>query len=366
MRIREVSLQGFRNLEELHLIPSAGINVICGENAQGKTNFLEALYFCAMGKSMRGKSDQQLIGFEVQESHIRTFVESGKRQERIDVHLKRHEKKGIAVNGIPVKKLEELFGTMYAVIFSPEDLSLIKDGPAERRRFLDMELCQLNKVYSYDLQQYYHILKQRNNLLKQMQKKPEMGEMLPIWNGQLAQYGERVIDARKRFLVQLDKIASGKLSALTGGRDSLQLVYKPSCETGLLLQKLERNRERDVFFGATQSGPHKDDIFFAVNGKEVKTYGSQGQQRTAALAARLAEIDLILEETGEEPILLLDDVFSELDENRQRFLLESIEGLQAFITCTGIEDSVKKYISADNLFHVENGKITPQRERDTF
>ena len=303
MRIREISLRGFRNLEELHIIPSAGINVIYGENAQGKTNFLEALYFCAMGKSLRGKSDQQLIGFDAQESHIRTLLESGKRQERIDVHLKRQEKKGIAINGIAVKKLEELFGTMYAVIFSPEDLSLIKDGPVERRRFLDMELCQLNKVYSYDLQQYHHILKQRNNLLRQIQKKPGQEEMLRIWDQQLVQYGERVIDARKRFLVQLDKIASEKLSSLTGGRDSLQMVYRPSCDTGMLAQKLERNRERDIFFGATQSGPHKDDIFFIVNGKEVKTYGSQGQQRTTALAARLAEIELIREETGEEPIL---------------------------------------------------------------
>ncbi len=367
MRIKEVSLQSFRNLEELHIVPAAGINVIYGENAQGKTNFLEALYFCAMGRSLRGKSEQQLIGFDAQESHIRTLLESGKRQERIDVHLKRNEKKGIAINGIPVRKLEELFGTMYAVIFSPEDLSLIKDGPAERRRFLDMELCQLNKVYSFDLQKYHHILKQRNNLLKQMQKNPEAGEMLPMWDRQLAQYAERVTDARKRFLAQMDKIAAEKLSALTGGRDSLQTVYKPSCETGMFLQKLERNRERDIFFGATQSGPHKDDIFFAVNGKEVKTYGSQGQQRTAALAARLAEIDLIREETGEEPILLLDDVFSELDENRQRFLLESIHGLQAFITCTGIEDSIKKYISAKNLFYVEKGQITPQQERrDVF
>ena len=366
MRIKEVSLQSFRNLHQLHITPAAGINVIYGDNAQGKTNFLEALYFCAMGKSLRGNSDQQLIGFGAEESHIRTLLESGKRQERIDVHLKRKEKKGIAINGLPVRKLEELFGTMYAVVFSPEDLSLIKDGPAERRRFLDMELCQLNKVYSYDLQQYHHILKQRNNLLKQIQKKPELTESLSIWDIQLVKYGERVIDARKRFIEQLDKIAAEKLSALTGGRDSLQTVYKPNCEAMLLSEKLKRNQERDIFFGATQSGPHKDDIFFAVNGKEVRTYGSQGQQRTTALAARLAEIDLIQEETGEDPILLLDDVFSELDENRQRFLLESIGDLQAFITCTGIEDSIKKYISADNLFYVENGRITPQKERDAF
>ena len=360
MRIKEISLQSFRNLEQLHIVPSAGINVIYGNNAQGKTNFLEALYFCAMGRSLRGKSDWQLIGFDAQQSHIRMLLESGKRQDRIDIHLKRQEKKGIAVNGLPVRKMEDLFGTMYAVVFSPEDLSLVKEGPAERRRFLDMELCQLSRVYSHDLQQYHHILKQRNHLLKKIQKNPDLQDTLFVWDTQLEDYGKRVIAARERFVQKLDKIASEKLSALTGGRDSLQTVYKPNCEAELFRQKLERSLERDIFFGATQNGPHKDDIFFAVNGKEVKTYGSQGQQRTTALAARLAEIDLIREETGEEPILLLDDVFSELDESRQRFLLESIGQLQAFITCTGIEDSIKKYISADNLFHVENGQITPQ------
>lgn len=362
MYITEVSLQNFRNLAQLKIEPSEGINVIYGSNAQGKTNFLESLYFCAMGRSLRGKSDQQLIRFEEEESHIRMLVQRKQRYDRIDVHLKKDEKKGIAVNGLPVRKLGDLFGTLYAVIFSPEDLSLVKDGPAERRKFLDMELCQLSKVYYYDLQQYYRILKQRNNLLKEIQKKPAMQETLFVWDDQLAEYGERIIAARKRFLHRLDEIAAEKLSQLTGGRDTLQTLYKPNCEAGMLAEKLRKNIDRDIYFGSTQSGPHKDDILFSIDGREVKVYGSQGQQRTTALAARLAEIDLIREETGEDPVLLLDDVFSELDENRQRFLLESIEGLQAFVTCTGIEDSVRKYISKDNLFHVEGGIITPQRE----
>ncbi len=361
MYITEISLQNFRNLSQLKIEPSSGINVIYGNNAQGKTNFLESLYFCAMGRSLRGKSDQQLIQFGEEESHIRTIVQRSQRYDRIDVHLKRDEKKGIAVNGLPVKKLGDLFGTLYAVVFSPEDLSLVKDGPAERRRFLDMELCQLSKVYYYDLQQYYRILKQRNNLLKEIPKKPALQETLFAWDEQLMDYGERIIAARKRFLLRLDEIAAEKLSQLTGGRDSLQTAYRPNCEEGNLAEKLRRNLERDLYFGATQSGPHKDDILFSINGREVKTYGSQGQQRTTALAARLAEIDLIREETGEEPVLLLDDVFSELDEGRQKFLLESIGNLQAFLTCTGIEDSVRKYIQKDNLFYVENGVITPQR-----
>lgn len=361
MYITEVSLQNFRNLAQLKIEPSEGINVIYGSNAQGKTNFLESLYFCAMGRSLRGKSDQQLIRFDEEESHIRMLVQRKQRYDRIDVHLKKDEKKGIAVNGLPVRKLGDLFGTLYAVIFSPEDLSLVKDGPGERRRFLDMELCQLSKVYYYDLQQYYRILKQRNNLLKEIQKKPQLQETLFVWDDQLAEYGERIIAARKRFLIRLDEIAAEKLSQLTGGRDHLQTIYKPNCEEGMLAEKLRKNIDRDIYFGSTQSGPHKDDILFSIDGREVKVYGSQGQQRTTALAARLAEIDLIREETGEEPVLLLDDVFSELDENRQKFLLQSIEGLQAFVTCTGIEDSVKKYISKDNLFYVDNGVITPQK-----
>ncbi|MBQ3031596.1 MAG: DNA replication/repair protein RecF [Anaerotignum sp.] len=363
MYITEVSLQNFRNLAQLKIEPSEGINVIYGSNAQGKTNFLESLYFCAMGRSLRGKSDQQLIRFDEEESHIRMLVQRKQRYDRIDVHLKKDEKKGIAVNGLPVRKLGDLFGTLYAVIFSPEDLSLVKDGPGERRRFLDMELCQLRKVYYYDLQQYYRILKQRNNLLKEIQKKPQLQETLFVWDDQMAEYGERIIAARKRFLFRLDEIAAVKLSQLTGGKDHLQTIYKPNCEAGTLAEKLQKNIDRDIYFGSTQSGPHKDDILFSIDGREVKIYGSQGQQRTTALAARLAEIDLIREETGEEPVLLLDDVFSELDENRQKFLLQSIEGLQAFVTCTGIEDSVRKYISKDNLFYVENGVITPQKNK---
>ncbi len=363
MYITEVSLQGFRNLAQLKIEPSQGINVIYGSNAQGKTNFLESLYFCAMGRSMRGKSDQQLIHFDEEESHIRMMVQRKNRYDRIDVHLKQNEKKGIAINGLPVRKLGDLFGTLYAVIFSPEDLSLVKDGPGERRRFLDMELCQLSKVYYYDLQQYYRILKQRNNLLKEIQKKPDLAETLFVWDAQMAEYGERIISSRKRFLLRLDEIAAEKLSRLTGDRDHLQTSYKPNCEEGMLAEKLRRNLDRDIYFGATQSGPHKDDVIFSIDGREVKVYGSQGQQRTTALAARLAEIDLIREETGEEPVLLLDDVFSELDERRQKFLLESIGGLQAFVTCTGIEDSVKKYIAKDNLFYVENGVITPQKNK---
>lgn len=375
MRITEVLLQGFRNLSQLHLTPSAGINVICGSNAQGKTNFLESLYFCAVGRSMRGKADQQLIAFDSAESHIRLSVrrsEASGRTDRIDVHLKRDTQtghghgKGVAVNGLPLRRLGELFGTLYAVVFSPEDLSLVKAGPGERRRFLDIELCQLSRVYYYDLQQYTRILRQRNNLLKDIQKKPQLEDTLFVWDEQLSDYGERLIAARKHFLARMDEIAADKLLRLTGGQDSLKTVYHPNCVEGAFAERLRRNRSRDILLGSTQTGPHKDDILFSVNGRDVKVFGSQGQQRTAALAARLAEIELIRAETGEDPVLLLDDVFSELDAHRQKFLLETIEkeNLQAFLTCTGIEDALRRYISRDNLFHVKQGQIS--REEDVL
>ncbi|WP_352399801.1 DNA replication/repair protein RecF [Anaerotignum sp.] len=362
MQILEVSLQGFRNLGKLHIKPSEGINVFYGKNAQGKTNFLESLYFCATGRSMRTKNDWQMIGFDEEESHIRLVVAKKNRNERIDVHLKRDTKKGIARNGVPIKKLGDLFGTLYTVVFSPEDLSLIKEGPGERRRFLDMELCQLSRIYYFDLQQYYRILKQRNNLLKEIKKKPSLQETLFAWDQQLIEYGERIIGARRDFLLRLDIIAAEKLNALTGGLDRLKIIYKPSCELGQMTEKLNRNLQRDIYLGSTNYGPHKDDILFYIGDKEVKSFGSQGQQRTTALATRLAEIDLIREETGEDPVLLLDDVLSELDESRQKFLMESIQGLQAFLTCTGIEDAIKKYISKNNLFFVENGQISPENE----
>ena len=357
MYIKEVSLQGFRNLEPLHIAPTAGMNLFYGDNAQGKTNFLESLYFCALGRSLRGRSEQQLIAFGEEESHIRLEVMRKNRGDRIDVHLKRDEKKGIAVNGIPVKKMGELFGTLYAVIFSPEDLSLIKDGPAERRRFLDMELSQISNVYFYDLQQYYRVLKQRNNLLKEIKVKPALADTLFVWDEQLIERGERIMAVRAKFLARLDEIAAQRHEILTGGKDCLKTEYKPNCEGGSLREKLERSLDRDIYTGSTNAGPHKDDILFLVNGKDVKQFGSQGQQRTTALSARLAEIELIREETGESPVLLLDDVLSELDGKRQKYLMESIEGLQAFLTCTGIEDAVRSYLSRENLFYVKNGKI---------
>lgn len=358
MYIQKVSLTGYRNLKDTTLLLKNGINILCGENAQGKTNFLESLYLCAFGRSLRTKNDSQLIEFEATESHIQTLIQKPKTIDRIDIHLKKEGKKGIAVNGIPLKKLGELFGTCHAVIFSPEDLNLIKEGPVARRRFMDMEICQMNLVYYYDLQKYYKILKQRNHLLKEIQKKPSLKETLFLWDEQLTDTAERIIATRSDFLDKLNQISSKKQNELTGGKDALKILYKPNSSKNQLQQKLKKNQQRDILLGTTQAGPHKDDILFLVNDKDVKQYGSQGQQRTTALAIKLAEITLIEQETGQKPILLLDDVLSELDKNRQNFLMENIGQLQTILTCTGIEDSIKEYVKQACLFYVQNGVIT--------
>lgn len=360
MYIEELSLVHFRNLHRADIKMNQGINIFYGNNAQGKTNLLEAVYLCATGRSQRTRIDSQMILFGQKESHIQLIVikdNVNKNKEKIDVHLKREGKKGIAVNTIPIRKLGELFGTLPIVIFSPEDLNLIKEGPAERRRFLDMELCQLNKIYYYDLQQYYKILKQRNAVLKNMQKNKKIADTLSVWDSQLVQYGKKIISARKKFVENLNEIAGKKHKAITAEKENLKIEYKPNTSEKTFEERLNHYRNRDFIMGTTVIGPHKDDLLFLVNEKDVKVYGSQGQQRTAALSAKLAEIDLIIQETGYTPVLLLDDVLSELDEMRQNYLLKSIDSMQAILTCTGIEDAVKKYIEQSYVYHVENGQV---------
>jgi DNA replication and repair protein RecF len=334
-----------------------GINVFYGQNAQGKTNFLESIYICSTGRSHRTKYDKELIKFGEKESHIRVYVNKGSSSDRIDTHLKINDKKGIAVNGIPIKKSGELFGTLYTVIFSPEDLQLIKNAPSERRKFMDMQLAQINPVYCNALSQYYRILKHRNNLLKNMQKNPELRETLFAWDSQLVKFGIRIIDERSRFIEQISQISDRRHEFISDKKEKLEICYKPDVKANDFEERLNNFIERDIVTGTTNCGPHRDDIDFIVNGNDVKIYGSQGQQRTASLCAKLAQIDVIENETNQKPVLLLDDVLSELDEKRQYCLMECIKDIQTILTCTGIEDTVKKYSGNAKIFKVENGNI---------
>ena len=357
MFIENLSVLNFRNLKDTTIDFSNGINIFYGDNAQGKTNLLEAIYICSAGRSQRTRTESQLVKFGYDEAHIRTFVMRENTRDRIDVHIKKDERKGMAVNGLPVKKIADFFGNLNTVIFSPEDLRLVKGGPSERRRFMDMELCQLNRVYCHDLQNYYKILKQRNNLLKSIYKDSSLSDTLDVWDIQLAEYGERITEKRGIFTDRLNELSREIHSGITGGKETLSVEYRPNSENGSLADRLKYYRNRDIALGSTSCGPHKDDMLFFIDGNDTKSYGSQGQQRTASLSAKLAEIELIRTETDENPILLLDDVLSELDESRQVYLMENIGKLQTFITCTGVEDSIGKYVRESSMFNVKNGEF---------
>jgi len=363
MYISEIQLAGFRNIQSAGVEFSSGINILYGDNAQGKTNILESIYVCATGRSYRTKIDSQLISFNEKEAHLKAFVVKEKVKDRVDVHIRGDKKKGIAINGIPIKKSVNLFGTLYVVIFSPEDLQLIKNSPIERRRFIDMEMCQLSNVHYYDLQQYYKILKQRNNLLKEIPKKPKLKETVSVWDTQLIEYGKKIIENREKFVKHISNI-SGKIhGSISENKETLEIHYKPNSIAEEYGKKIKNSLEKDIFYGSTSYGPHKDDIMFCVDSEDVRVYGSQGQQRTAALSAKLAEVEVIKEKTGYYPILLLDDVLSELDEKRQFFLLDRIKETQTIITCTGIEDTIKKYMEKSFIFNVENGKIINEKKQ---
>lgn len=357
MIIKSIELCNFRNYERENFHFHEGTNVIYGDNAQGKTNVLEAIYVGGTTKSHKGSKDSDMIKREEKEAHIRYFVEKKGCTFKIEIHMKRGKTKGIAIDGLPIKSSKELMGLCNIVFFSPEDLGIIKDGPEERRRFIDMELCQLNKAYLYYLTQYKKILRQRNALLKQIQEKKAQSETLEIWDLQLVESGKKVIELREEFVNHIGKIMKEKHAKLTGQREIIEVEYKPNCSAGKLEESIFMNTHRDIIQGSTTVGPHRDDMLFYINQQEIKKYGSQGQKRTAALSLKMAEIEIVEKITGEKPILLLDDVLSELDRNRQNYLLENIKGIQTIITCTGLEEFVKNGININQTFEIVNGTI---------
>ena len=360
MYIESVQLKNFRNYDSLELDLAQGTNIFYGNNAQGKTNILEAVYVCCTTKSHRGAKDRDMIRFGEDESHIKLQIKKGAVPCRIDMHLKKNKPKGIAINGIPIRRASELFGLANMVFFSPEDLNIIKNGPGERRRFMDAELCQLDKLYLTDLAGYNHVLNQRNKLLKDMYKRPDLGATLDVWDMQLVQYGEKIIQRRLRFIEEVNAIIGDIHHKLTGGRERIGLSYEPGCGALSLEAALEKNRERDIRMKSTSVGPHRDDICFMAGGIDIRRFGSQGQQRTAALSLKLSEIELVRQIIKDTPVLLLDDVLSELDKHRQNYLLDSIHDIQTLITCTGVEDFVNHRFSINKVFHVQNGQVTKE------
>ncbi|MDR2182574.1 MAG: DNA replication/repair protein RecF [Clostridiales bacterium] len=361
MHIQRVVLRNFRNIAAADIELATGANILYGENAQGKTNFLESIYFCATGRSHRTGRFRDLVMLSEKEAAIK-IVTQGQTGAVDEIRMEiKPEGKFSAINGLPIRKLGELYGRLSVVVFSPEDLSLVKAGPAGRRRFLDMELCQLYPAYYHDLRMYHKVLQQRNSLLREAGGGAGLYETLDVWDEQLAEYGNKIMWARHNFIERLGRIAAENQRNITGGRENLEILYDRDVNESEFLAALKKKRPADILRGTTSSGIHRDDLEFRINGEIGRSFASQGQQRTAVLAVKMAEIEIVRQEKGYPPVLLLDDVLSELDEGRQNYLLNSIDGLQTIITSTGAENATGGYSRKEGarVFVVKNGAISP-------
>jgi DNA replication and repair protein RecF len=363
MYIEKLKLNNFRNYESQSIEFSNRINYIFGNNAQGKTNILESIYITSIGKSHRYAKDQEIINFGKSGFFIEIDLIKIKRRYKIEYGFDTDKGRIIKINDIPIKKLGDLPGNIISVLFSPDDLKIVKENPSYRRKFIDILICQIHKSYLYDLQEYYKILNQRNNLLKQIKENAELEKTLDVWDEKLGIVGSKIIERRILFLEKIRK-ASKEIHCKIASKEVLETKYhcnfideKDKFEEikEKFINELRKNRKFDIRKGFTGIGPQRDDIDLFINDLEVEKYASQGQQRTVVLSLKLAELQIIKEETGETPILLLDDVFSELDIERKKVLIEYIQDMQVFITSTDKSD-IFDYKDV-KIFEVRNGVI---------
>ena len=359
MFIKRLQMLNYRNYNALDIELCPNVNVFMGDNAQGKTNILEAIYYCAFAKSNRTSKDKELINWNGEHAFISVDVGRERLDKRIDISILKDGKKSIRINKIKIKKIGELFGNFNVVMFSPEDLRIIKDSPGVRRKFIDMELCQLNPKYYYNLVQYNKVLNERNILLR---NRSTSSEMLEIYDMQLVEFGYNIIRERIKYIESLNKYAEKIHSDITSGKEKINFKYISTIKDLENIKEnfytlLEKNRSKDCDRGITSIGPHRDDFFVYINDIDTKSYGSQGQQRTAVLTMKFSSLEIIKELTGEFPVLLLDDVLSELDFNRKKYILSTIGQIQTVITCTGIEDLYEYLDEKAKVFKVKNGEI---------
>lgn len=356
MFVKKLYIKNYRNLEESTVEFSENVNIIMGDNAQGKTNLLESIFVASIGRSFRNNLDKQLISFDEEFAYVSAHVLDTDYYDKIEFFIDKNSKKKISINGLPLKKNGDLLGNFITVSFTPFDLNLIKDSPNDRRRFLDMEISQMSQLYFYDLKQYSYVLKNRNNLLKKIKTNKSKSDEIFVWDTQLVQYATKIYNTRQKFITKISEIANDIHQKITNGEETLELVYKNNITPETLEAKLQKNLERDILLGTTSSGIHKDDLVFNINGLDAKFYGSQGQQRTAILSVKLAEIYFIKATKNKVPVILLDDVLSELDKNRQKQLIEQLGDMQIILTCTGVEDFVN-YFKDASIFKIDKGVI---------
>ena len=366
MKIKELEIKNFRNYKEQKLSFDEGVNLILGNNAQGKTNLIEALYISSMGKSFRTTNDRELINFDEEKALIKVNAEKDEIEIEIEIEL---EKRGNTSVNKKIKKdkknltrTSELIKNIMMVVFSPEDLKLVKEEPEKRRRFLDREICQISPSYYEAFSNYRKALKQRNNYLKEFNINIDL---LDVWDEQIIKNGSKMISIRNDFIKKLSRISNEIHKGITNQEEKIETIYEPNVKVRdnkedqeeEFRNKIKEKREKDIENRNTSVGPHRDDIGFYVNNIDMRSYGSQGQQRTTALSLKLAELNLIKEETGEDAILLLDDVMSELDAKRQEFLIKTLQNNQLFITTTDIDKNVLGKIDKATIYSVEAGKV---------
>jgi DNA replication and repair protein RecF len=360
MKIKSINIEKFRNIKDLSL-DFEDVNIIWGENAQGKTNLIEAIYLFTGGKSFRGAKDNQLVMMGEEQSRLKISFDGSGREQNAEISIK--NKRVASLNGVKKKSAAALSDEIKAVIFSPVHLTMIKDGPGERRKFIDAALCQLKSNYRNLLKEYNRCLNQRNTLLKDLKNNPELESLLYIWNKNCAISGAKIIYQRLKYIEALTPFVKDIFSGISSGNENIDIKYVSTVEYSedineiekKLLRALENNKYQDMQNRATSVGPHRDDIEILINGSSARIYGSQGQQRSCVLALKLAEANLLEQITKKEPIALLDDVMSELDEKRQDYILNHIKNRQVFITCCDKETILR--LKKGKTFHIEKGAL---------
>lgn len=352
MYINEIKLNNFRNYSSQNIKLKDGINLFYGNNAQGKTNIIESIFLCSMGKSFRARRDRELINFNNNNASVEINYLKKDRAGKIKYII--GENKKIFINDVQINKMSEILGNINIVLFSPEDINIIKDGPSNRRKFLNMLISQLRPNYIYTYNLYIKTLEQKNNYLKKITIENKNDDLLDIYDEKIAEYGIIVNKYRDEFVNKIKEKIQEIHKKVTKEKEEMKIKYISDCfEKEDFIKKLKKNRNQDILKGYTSIGIQRDDIYFFINGKKIDIYGSQGQQRTSILSLKLAELEIIKEEIGEYPILLLDDFMSELDSERRLNFLKNIEKTQIIITCT---DDINLENVNINKYKVEEGK----------
>lgn len=358
MKIKSVKLVNYRNYRELNVNFNDLLNIFVGKNAQGKTNLLESIYYCCIGKSFKSIKDRDIVNWQADDGYIELVAEKKYRTIKVEIKFSKNKKKTIEINDIPIKRIGELIGEINIVFFSPNELKLVKESPDERRKFMDIDISQINKRYFYQLSRYEKILANRNKLLKNSDNIEVVKDTIDIWDRALVQSAKKIAFEREKFVKAITPYTQKAQSYISGGKESVELKYLSGCNVNIdenfeknFDKLLKKNIEKDFKLGYTTFGVHRDDIDIFLNGVEVKNFGSQGQQRTVALSLKLAELENMYNEIGEYPILMLDDVFSELDNDRQERLLKFVSRTQTFISTTECKNI------DGQIFEINDGKI---------